>query len=345
MKQNRKRNRIMEKFTLVTGGAGFAGRHLVDALRREGRTVRSFDIADPLCEDDVRGCVTDPQAVAGAMCGAGTVFHLAGYTGLWAGDVRIFDRVNVQGTQVVVDAARKAGVGRFIHCSSLTTLVGRNMSAARQSVDETANPGPDMMIGAYSRSKCRAEQIVQTAAGAGLDAVTALPTEPLGAGDESLTPPTKMILGFSRGTTPAYMDCILNFVPVKSLARGLIALRDRGRTGERYILGGENIPMRVLLDMIAVQSGKKAPVIRLPYFFALVAGFVDTHVVSAITGAPPRAPLAGVRLAGRRISFSSRKALRETGWKADPAAPALKETVDWFRQKGLLDDRQPESRP
>ena len=330
----------MTGVTLVTGGAGFVGKRLVAALRERGERVRSFDIADPAHPDDMQGSITEPSAVAEAMAGARIVFHLAGAAHLWAREPALFDRVNRHGTEVIVNAAKAAGVARFVHCSSLTTLVGRGAPIGPSSADETVRLAPSDMLGPYPRSKLEAERIVEAAAfdgaGDGLDAVIAMPTEPLGPGDDALTPPTKMILDFANGATPAYIDCVLNFTPLDGLARGLIAVRDRGRRGERYLLGGDNIAMRDLLAMIAAASGRPAPTTRLPYWVALAAGALDTKLVSAVTGAAPKAPLTGVRLAGRRVSFSSAKALRELDWRADPLAPALNETMAWFREKGLL---------
>lgn len=326
----------MNGFTFVTGGAGFVGKRLVAALREEGRQVRSFDLAASAHHDDVQGSITDRQAVAEAMAGAETVFHLAGAAHLWARDVSLFDKVNREGTQIIVDAAKTTGVKRLVHCSSLTTLVGRRAPIGPSRADETLRLEPEDMLGPYPRSKLEAERIVEAAVRDGLDAVIAMPTEPLGPGDEALTPPTQMILDFANGATPAYIDCVLNFTPLDGLARGLIAVRNRGRRGGRYLLGGDNIPMRDLLAMIAKASGRPAPKTRLPYWVALAAGAIDTKLVSAVTGKPPKAPLTGVRLAGRQVSFSSQKAMRELGWQADPVEPALAETMTWFRDKGLL---------
>lgn len=326
----------MTGFALVTGGAGFVGRRLVAALRARGERARSFDLAPPSCEDDIQGSITDADAVAAAMAGADTVFHLAGNAHLWARDPAVFDCVNRRGTEIVAAAARKAAVRRFVQCSSLTTLVGASTPVGPSTADETVRLEPEDMLGAYPRSKLLAERAVEDAVRDGLDAVIAAPTEPLGPGDESMTPPTRMILDFANGDTPAYIDCILNFTPVDSLAEGLIAARDRGRTGERYLLGGENIPMASLLEMIGAATGRAMPTLKTPYWVALAAGLVDTGLVAALTGKPPKAPLTGVRLAGRQVSFSSEKAARELGWRAAPAAPALEATIDWFEARGLL---------
>lgn len=326
----------MSDITLVTGGAGFVGKHLVAKLRARGERVRSFDLAEPSHGDDLQGSITDPDAVARAMKGVSTVFHLAGNAQLWAKDRGVFERVNYGGTKCVASAALQAGVRRFVHCSSLTTLVGRKTPIGPSFADEDVQLEPDDMLGPYPRSKLLAEQEVKVAFQNGLDAVIVLPTEPLGPGDDSLTPPTQMILDFAKGKTPAYIDCILNFVPVESLAEGLIAARDRGRRGGRYLLGGENIPMARLLAMIEKHSSRPAPKTKMPYWVALAAGAVDTGLAAAVTGKPPKAPLTGVRLAGRQVSFSSTRAARELDWQAAPVEPALKATLDWARKQGLL---------
>lgn len=322
--------------TLVTGGAGFVGSHLVRKLKARGETVRVLDLAAAQNVGDMQGSVADEAAAATAVKDVASVFHLAGNAQLWARNDRAFDEANRRGTQVMLAAAKRAGVKRFVHCSSLTTLVGRSTPLGPSTADETAALEPRDMLGPYPRSKRLAERAVEAAVIDGVDAVVAIPTEPLGPGDAGLTPPTRMILDFANGRTPAYIDCALNFVPVDSLADGLIAARDRGRRGQRYILGGENISMRTLLEAIGRLTGKPMLRQRLPYAVAQLAGLIDTGLVARMTGRPPRAPLTGVRLAGRRVAFSSEKAARELGWRAGPFEPALAETLKWFEAQGLL---------
>ena len=322
-------------FNLVTGGAGFVGRHLVKTLQDAGERVRSFDLAGGFCADEIVGSVTDAAAAARAVDGVDAVFHLAGNAQLWAKHSSVFDAVNRGGTEVMLAAAKKAGVRRFVHCSSLTTLVGKGTPKRPSFATESVRLDERDMLGAYPRSKLAAERAVEKAAGEGLNAVIALPTEPLGAGDETLTPPTRMILDFVRGATPAYIDCTLNFVPVQSLALGLVAARDRGRKGERYLLGGDNVRMTDLLAAVSRATGRATPTTKLPVAVAYAAGLVDTFVLAPLTGKAPTAPLTGVRLAARPVEFSSEKAARELGWRATPFEPALIETVLWLRERGL----------
>ena len=326
----------MSEIVLVTGGAGFVGQVLVDALRTLGKRVRSFDLAPVHHDDDISGSINDEAAVARAFQGVSEVYHLAGNAQLWARDHSVFDRVNRQGTETILAAAIAAGVERFVHCSSLTTLVGKGTPIGQSVADETVRLEADDMLGPYPRSKLLAERAVEAAAAEGLNAMIAMPTEPLGPGDTSLTPPTKMLLDFTAGRTPAYIDCVMNFVSTTDLAQGLIAVGEKGKRGERYLLGGENLGMAELLSKISNQTGVKTPKARLPYFVALAAGIVDTQIVSAITGKPPGAPLTGVRLAGRNVSFSSEKASNELGWKAAGPDEALTKTIDWFRAEGMV---------
>lgn len=322
--------------SLVTGGAGFVGAHLVRILRARGERVRVLDLAPAATPDDIQGSVVDPEAAARAAGGVDTVFHLAGDAQLWSRDPSRFDAVNRGGTEIMLAAASQASVRRFIHCSSLTTLVATTTPIGPSHADELRRYEPGAMLGPYPRSKLEAERAVERAVSEGLDAVIAIPTEPLGPGDRSLTPPTRMIADFLNGRTPAYIDCMLNFVPAESLAEGLIAARDRGRRGERYILGGENVAMRRLLDALASVSGRAMPTTKLPYAAALAAGIIDTGFVSRLTGKAPTAPLTGVRLAGRRVDFSSEKAARELLWRASPFEPALAATVRWLMDEGIV---------
>ncbi|NNE40897.1 MAG: NAD-dependent epimerase/dehydratase family protein [Marinicaulis sp.] len=326
----------MNSISVVTGGAGFVGKRLVEALRARGERVCSFDLAPPSHEGDVRGSIHDMAALSKAFEGAASVFHLAGNANLWSRNPHEFNKVNFEGTKTALAAARGSGVQKFVHCSSLTTLVGKNTPIGLSSADETVRLHPDDMLGPYPRSKLLAEFEVERAAAEGFDAVIAIPTEPLGEGDTSLTPPTKMILDFVNGKTPAYIDCILNFVSVDSLADGLVACRDKGERGERYLLGGENLPLAELLTMLSALTGRPMPKTKMPYAVALAAGAIDTRLVAALTGKPPKAPLTGVRLAGRQVSFSSVKAAHELGWRAGELKPALGELLDWALDNGLL---------
>lgn len=325
----------MTGLDLVTGGAGFVGRALVAQLRARGRRVRVLDLkADG--PDAIRGSVTDADAVARAVDGAEGVYHLAGIADLWRRSPADFDDINHQGTRYVLDAARRAGARRFLLCSSATTLVAGSTPIGDSTIDETVAHAPSALLGPYPASKRRAELYAQDAAAEGFNAVIVNPTEPIGAGDDAITPPTRMMLDFLNGANPAYVDCLLNFAPTVDLAEGMIAAMARGRSGERYILAGEDISLGNLLRLLTDLTGRPTPETKLPYAIALAVGGVETGLVAALTGKPPRAPLTGVRLAGRRVVFSSGKAANELGWRAGPLRLALQEMLEWAAAKGLL---------
>ena len=229
-----------------------------------------------------------------------------------------------------------AQLPRFQRVKVSVSIFGRATPVGASMADELTQVSINAALGPYPRSKARAEQAVLEAAARDLDAVIAIPTEPLGPGDASLTPPSRMIVDLVNGRIPATIDCMLNFVSVASLAKGLIAAAESGRRGQRYILGGENVPMARLLTELEKQTGAAMPRMQLPYAVALAAGVVDTAIIASVTGKAPAAPLTGVRLAGRRVSFSSRKAEIELSWKSAPFEPALAEALKWFRENGLI---------
>ena len=325
---------------LVTGGAGFVGAALVEALRARDADVRILDLAPPPENADggdyLQGSVADAGVAARAVEGVDAVYHLAGLADLWARDPGLFETVNHQGTRVMLKAAKAAGVRKFVHCSSATTLIGADTPPGDIEVDEAAAPALSDMLGPYPRSKFLAEEAVRAAAADGLNAVIVNPTEPIGPGDEGLTPPTRMIIDYLRGKTPAYIDCVLNFAPTGSLAEGFIAAAEKGRAGERYLLCGDNVALSDLLAMLTKLTGRPTPKVKLPYWVALLAGAVDTGLVAQVTGKPPKAPLTGVRLAGRRARFSGAKAARELGWTAEPFEPALIALLDWADRENLV---------
>ncbi|MEL6369559.1 MAG: NAD-dependent epimerase/dehydratase family protein [Pseudomonadota bacterium] len=331
------------KTVLVTGGAGFVGKHLVSHLVSEGARVRVLDLRSPDTMDGVDwivGSVTDhdPDLWRRCLDGVDTVYHLAGIADLWRPDEGAFEAVNVGGTETVLEAAVRTNVRRFVQCSSLTTLVSRDAPIGHSRADEKVVLPPSDLLGPYPASKRAADLLVLEAAEAGLNASIAMPTEPIGAGDTSLTPPTRMILDFANGQTPAFIDCVLNFVPVEDLARGFVAVGESGRNGERYLLGGENVSMSELLSTLDGLVSRAMPKTRLPFAVAYAAGVLDTHLVARLTQKPPKAPLTGVRLAGRQVSFSSEKAKRDLRWEAGPFAPALRNLLDWAKSHGHLKD-------
>jgi dihydroflavonol-4-reductase len=329
------------RLNLVTGGCGFIGRHLMEQLVARGEDVRVFDLR-PLARpgqgvEQIVGSITDPAAVARAVDGCERVFHLAANPNLWAPDPKSFDAINHQGTRRVLEAAQKAGVERFVYTSTESIL--KSYRAPRQSaralIDETVVLTLDDMPGPYCRSKFLAEEAAREAARGGLPVVIVNPTMPIGPGDDLLTPPSKMILGFLNGETPAYLDCEFNLVDARDVAAGQILAAETGRVGERYILGNVNLSLGHLLAELQRLTGLSMPRTRIPYALALVSALVSEGI-SNMTKKPPVAPLTGVRLARTSMAFDCSKARTELGWSCRTLEQSLHDAVQWMSGRGLL---------
>ena len=251
---------------LVTGGTGFIGQHLVSALVARGRDVRVLDRRSPLCAtagvEYVSGSVLDSGLVDEALHDADEVYHLAGLPGMWLPKKGDFHAVNFQGTEVVIAAARKRGVARFLHCSTESILF-RPASMQQDSGERSLLP-PQAMPGLYTRSKMLAEQAATQAAAAGFPLVIGTPTMPIGPHDHNLTPPTAMLRHFLHGRVQMYLDFIVNMVDVRDVATGLILTMERGQIGHRYILGGESISLKKILKLMAAISGQSPLAIPVP---------------------------------------------------------------------------------
>lgn len=329
------------RLNLVTGGCGFIGRHLVAQLAARGEAVRVLDLR-PLDSslqgvEQVVGSITDPSTVTRAVDSCDRVFHLAANPNLWAPDPKSFDAVNHQGTRRVLEAAQKAGVQRFIYTSTESIL--KSYRAPRQSaralIDETVVLTLADMPGPYCRSKFLAEEAAREAARSGLPVVIVNPTMPIGPGDDLLTPPSKMILGFLNGETPAYLDCEFNLVDARDVAGGQILAAERGRVGERYILGNVNLSLGELLAELRRLTGLSMPRTRVPYGLALASAAVS-EAISAMTKRPPVAPLTGVRLARTSMAFDCGKARDELGWSCRTLEQSLRDAIRWMSRRGLL---------
>jgi dihydroflavonol-4-reductase len=329
------------RLNLVTGGCGFIGRHLVEQLAARGERVRVLDLR-PIAGslegvEQVVGSVTDPAAVARAMDGCERVFHLAANPNLWAPDPKSFDAVNHQGTRRVLDAAQKLGVQRLVYTSTESIL--KSYRAPRQSVraliDETVVLTLEDMPGPYCRSKFLAEEAAREAARGGLPVVIVNPTMPIGPGDDLLTPPSRMILGFLNGETPAYLDCEFNLVDARDVAAGQNLAAEKGRGGERYILGNVNLSLGALLAELQRLTGLPMPRTRIPYALALASALVSEGI-SNVTKKPPVAPLTGVRLARTSMAFDCSKARTDLGWSCRTLEQSLRDAIRWMSGKGLL---------
>lgn len=320
--------------SLVTGGSGFIGGHLVAALTERGERVRILDVAAPDAPPPgvtvISGSVLDRDSVARAVDGTDRVFHLAATAQLWHRDWSVFERINLGGTRTVLEAAAQAGVRRFVHCSTESVL---HAGRGRRPVDERSDPGLEAMAGPYCRSKYLAEKEALAAAAAGLPVVVVNPTAPIGPGDRAPTPPTAMLRLFLRGGPRLILDCTLNLVHVRDVADGMILAAERGAVGERYILGGSDVRLADLAARIDRLAGRR-PRRRwtVPGPLALAAATVDEWISDHLSHRPPRAPVTGVRLALAATGVDGGKAAREIGFRARPLDDALADAVAWLRR-------------
>ncbi len=319
--------------TLVTGGAGFIGGAVVRHLLARGEAVRILDTRPgPPGVDGVTGSILDPRALEAAMAGIDAVIHCAAIARLWTPDRGGFARVNVAGTAAVLGAVAAARV-RMVHVSSFTTLVGGPRRDAPH--DETVELDPAALLGPYPRSKRAGELAALDAAAAGADVVIALPSAPIGPGDRGATAPMALLRDVARGALPGYLDGPINLVDLGALAGGLVAARDRGVAGRRYLLAGEDLPMADVLGRIAAAAGTAPPGWRVPAALALAVARADA-MRAALTRRPPRAPLTGVRIALRQPRFDAARARAELGFAPPPVDAAIADAVAWLRAQGVL---------
>lgn len=321
--------------TLVTGGTGFIGQHLVSALVARDREVRVLDRRAPICAtpgvEYVSGSVLDAALVGETLRDADEVYHLAGLPGMWVPNKGDFHAVNFQGTEVVINAARKRGVARFLHCSTESILF-RPASMQQDSGERSLLPA-EQMPGLYTRSKMLAEQSAAQAAADGFPLVIGTPTMPIGPHDHNLTPPTAMLRQFLHGRVQMYLDFIVNMVDVRDVATGLILTMERGQTGQRYILGGESMSLKNILKLMADISGRRALAVPVPGRIAEAAAGMLEFVADHITHKPPSGTAEGVRIALRATELSVKKAQDELGYAPRPIEPALRDTITYLLGK------------
>lgn len=328
----------MSRLTLVTGAGGFLGRHVARRLLARDEAVRGLDLRfeSPLdaAIEQVPGSILDGALRARALDGVDALIHCAAVTDLWQRESAIYRRVNVEGTRAVFTAAARAGVRRAVHVSSYVTLIAGPRLPERTVREEPAPP-LEAMIGCYAHSKWQAERAAFGAAGQ-MEVVAVLPSAPLGPEDWRLTPPSRLVRDLANGAIPATLDCLVNFVDVGAVAEAIIAARDRGESGGRYLLAGTDISMREFLAAFARVSGVSVPRSTVPYALALAAAFTEERLIAPLTGRPPRAPLAGVRLAGRRVRFDSARARAALGFAPPPLEDSLRAALGWMVRAGMV---------
>ena len=316
---------------LVTGGSGFIGQHLVAMLVASGRQTRVLDLRPPgravTNAQYVKGSVLDRELVDQALEGVDEVYHLAGLPGMWVARKDDFHAVNCRGTEVVISAARKRGVTRLLHCSTESILF--RSSPAGGDVEDALLTADDMP-GPYTRSKLLAERLAMEAAASGFPVVIGSPTMPIGPHDHNLTPPTAMLRHFLGKRFQFYLDFVLNLVDVRDVAAGLILAMERGKVGHRYILGGESIPLKKLLEYVAAISGRDSLRVPVPGRLAEVTAAILEFMADHVTHNPPSATAEAVRIALRSTALSTERAQRELGYTPRPIKSALRETITYL---------------
>lgn len=324
----------------VTGATGFLGSHVARVLADQGADLRLLVRATSnlrnlqgLKAETATGDLRDAGSLEKAMSGCDTVFHVAADYRLWVRDPWEMYRSNVEGTRAILEAARKNGVSRVVHTSSVATM---GFTENGDPADEDSPVSLADMIGHYKRSKFMAEQIALEAGRSGLYVVTVNPTTPVGEQDVKPTPTGRIVLDFLKRKFPAYVETGLNLVDVRECARGHVAALEKGKAGERYILGGEDLTLKQILDKLAKITGLPSPTLKLPYVFAFVAGVVDEAITGRLFDREPRATVDTVRMGKKKMFASSSKAQRELGWKIVPVEDALRRAVNWFRANGYV---------
>ena len=322
----------------VTGATGFLGSHVARQLLKQGAELRLLvrptsrtDNIDGLPLERVIGDLRDVTSLKRGMDGCEYVFHVAADYRLWSVNGQELYDSNVDGTRNILQAARESGARRVVYTSSVATMgFGDNGRMTNESTPVTlAN-----MIGDYKRSKFMAEQLVRGAARGGQDVVVVNPTTPIGERDIKPTPTGRIVVDFLKRKFPAYVDTGLNLVDVIDCAEGHLLAMEKGVPGERYILGGENLTLKQILDKLAAITGLPSPSIRMPYAVAYATGVVDTIVTGKMRQREPRVTLDSVRMGRKKMFVTSAKAERELGWNPAPVDAALRRAVDWFRANG-----------
>jgi dihydroflavonol-4-reductase len=321
------------KATLVTGASGFIGWHVARLLVERGHKVRALvrpsSKLQELEVEPVTGDLRDPESLDRAAAGCELVFHVAADYRLWASDSGELYRSNVEGTRNLLEAARRHGVERVVYTSTVGCIgVPRGGLG-----DETVPVTLEEMAGAYKRSKFLAERVALEFAASGFPVVIVNPTAPIGDHDVKPTPTGKIVVDFLKGAMPAFIDTGLNLVDVKDTAEAHLLAAERGRPGERYIVGSENLTLEEILQKLARLTGKEAPHVKLPYAVAYAAGVMTTGW-ARLTGRPPLAPLDAVRMAKKKMFVSTEKARRELGFQPGSVDVALGRAVEWFLANG-----------
>src|SRR5882757_2639816 len=328
--------------TLVTGAAGFLGSHVARQLVARGETVRvlvrassSNRAISDLSLEYVTGDLRDAASLDRAMAGVKRVYHVAADYRLWAKRSKDIYDSNVGGTKNLLAAAKRAGVEQLIYTSTVATIAVDRPELPNEFTDAKL----EEMVGHYKRSKWMAEREVLQAAKEGLPVIVAMPTTPVGPWDWKPTPTGKIILDFLNGKMPGYVETGLNFVGVEECAAGHLLAAEKGKVGERYLLGAENLTLKGLLDLLAKITGLRAPKLKIPHGLALGVAYANT-VFSRLLGREPGIPVEGVKIAQHKMFVDCARSQRELGFKAGSVSAALERAVRWYEANGYVSPRR-----
>lgn len=324
----------------VTGATGFVGGNLVRALLADGVQVRALvrsgsdqrNLAG-LPMELVSGDLDSQANLTEQVAGCEVIFHVAAHYSLWVRDAAAIYRANVTGTENLLAAARLAGTKRFIHTSSVAAL---GVPAPGTLGTEATQTTLAELVSDYKKSKYLAEVAALKAAGTGLDVVIVNPSTPIGAHDVKPTPTGEIVLRFLQDRMPAYVHTGLNLIDVEDVARGHILAWQKGRTGERYILGNQNLTLKAMLQMLAAITGKPAPRVAVPHFIPLAVAFVDELILARYFGKTPQVSYYSVQMSQKVMYYDAGKAVRELGLPQQPIERALEKAVRWFETNGYV---------
>ncbi|HEV2274672.1 MAG TPA: hopanoid-associated sugar epimerase [Acidobacteriaceae bacterium] len=322
----------------VTGATGFVGSHVAQELVRRGIEIRILvrpsspvENLEGLPAETFPGDLLDPESLRPAVSGCDAVMHLAADYRLWVTDPRRMYSINVDGTRELLRIAREENVPRFVYTSSVATM---GFLSDGSIVDEETPVSLSQMIGHYKRSKFLGEQEAIAAARSGQKVIILNPTTPIGSNDIKPTPTGRIIVDFLNRKFPAYVDTGLNLVDVREVARTHVDALTLGRSGQRYILGGENLTLKQILDKMSAITGLPSPTLRVPHLAAMIFAFFDQTISGKLRGREPRATVEAVRMGKKKMFASSAKAERELNFRAVPVYGALRSAIDWFRAHG-----------
>jgi dihydroflavonol-4-reductase len=322
----------------LTGATGFVGSHVArcyaDAgaeLRLLTRSSSNLSAIEGMAAEVVVGDLREPQSLRTAVAGCDAVVHVAADYRLWVRDPKSMHAANVDGTRELLRIAREEGVRRFVYTSSVATMGFRKDGTI---VDENSPVSIDDMIGDYKRSKFLGELEAVKAAQAGQEVIILNPTTPIGAGDSKPTPTGRIVVDFLNKRFPAYVDTGLNLVDVGEVARMHLVALEKGTSGERYILGGENLTLKQILDRMSSITGLPSPTMKVPNAVAMAFAFFDENFTGRLLGKEPRATIEAVRMGQKMMFASSAKAERELGFRVLPVYSALRAAIEWFIEHG-----------